>query len=233
MTANPLKFYQTLNLPPRSVKRHGQYWRAGAPLHRHSAGRADHGAGRSDQDGPLVSAWSNQVTFGPVVAVFTFESASRAVSYAGIRTGEIVGHRLWWLVMQDGEPWLCSLAHRRLWQPAETVHGDLNEVVDCSFLVLGGVYAYREQWQCELEAATAEKEALQYLEATRKRMALCMIGWHPFMETYSFVRGTVKMWGEVIEHQHGYRAQFAKLHSLDQLYGDGDLEALRAKYFPV
>ena len=39
------------------------------------------------------------------------------------------------------------------------------------------------------------------------------------------------MWGDIVEHETGYRAEYAKLVSLDEVYGNGcDLEKLRAKY---
>src|SRR3990167_8162721 len=34
------------------------------------------------------------------------------------------------------------------------------------------------------------------------------------------VIGGVLLWGQVIEYEHGYRAQFAKVASLDYIYGD-------------
>ena len=48
------------------------------------------------------------------------------------------------------------------------------------------------------------------------------------------VIGTVAMWGEVIEHEIGYRAQFAKIksldHSADKSIGEEELRELRRKY---
>lgn len=67
-------------------------------------------------------------------------------------------------------------------------------------------------------------------EYDRMRDRLWMMGWCPHAETSSFVVGTVKMWGEVVEHQFGYRAQFAKLNSLDTLYGEASLSRLRDRY---
>jgi hypothetical protein len=44
--------------------------------------------------------------------------------------------------------------------------------------------------------------------------------------------GSVRIWGEVIEHAAGYRAEFARLVSIDGVYPQDDdlLAALRAKY---
>jgi hypothetical protein len=47
-------------------------------------------------------------------------------------------------------------------------------------------------------------------------------GW--YVKPYSFlVFGKVKIWGEVVEHERGYRSEFAKILSLD--YGDPELLA--------
>jgi hypothetical protein len=32
------------------------------------------------------------------------------------------------------------------------------------------------------------------------------------------VIGTIKMWGEVVEHERGYRAQYARINSLDKIF---------------
>jgi hypothetical protein len=42
-----------------------------------------------------------------------------------------------------------------------------------------------------------------------------------FVGTASLLFGKVKIWGEVIEHEWGYRSQFGKIVSLD--YGDPEL----------
>ena len=44
--------------------------------------------------------------------------------------------------------------------------------------------------------------------------------------------GSVRIWGEVIEHAAGYRAEFARVVSIDGVYPqDNDLlAALRGKY---
>jgi hypothetical protein len=42
-----------------------------------------------------------------------------------------------------------------------------------------------------------------------------------FVSTATLLFGKVKIWGEIIEHEWGYRSQFAKIVSLD--YGDPEL----------
>lgn len=46
------------------------------------------------------------------------------------------------------------------------------------------------------------------------------------------VVGSVQMWGEIIEHEFGYRSEFAKIVSLDHIQGadESALQALRVKY---
>ena len=46
----------------------------------------------------------------------------------------------------------------------------------------------------------------------------------------SYVIGTVDLWGTVIEHERGYRAEFASVATLDDVIGKVDLEALRRRY---
>ncbi len=56
--------------------------------------------------------------------------------------------------------------------------------------------------------------------------------------TISVAIGRVALWGEVIEHEHGYRAEFAKVVAIDSVVGVGIiqngqvLKQLRAAYLP-
>jgi hypothetical protein len=53
---------------------------------------------------------------------------------------------------------------------------------------------------------------------------------------HSYVLGCVDLWGEVIETEHGYRAEFARVHSIismpkyETTMLGGELKALRTKY---
>lgn len=230
----PLKFYQTLNQAPRSAK-HGQHRRARPASHDYPAGEPGDGTRGTDQSGP---AWTTislaGVTSITVNHTIFAESKPKpkppTLPYAGIRTGELIGHRLWWLI--DG--CLCSLAHRRLWQPGETIHGDTKEVVwndpFWNETIWGGVYAFLEG-----ELLVAEIRNIAGLVEEVRQMRRRWGFWHPMnwnglAETETFVSGTIKMWGDVFEHQRGYRAEFAKLNSIDEIFGLGDIDALREKY---
>lgn len=212
-----MKFYQSLNQTPRSPK-HGKHRRASPPAHGRTIVGADYGSGGSDQSVTVTwigpSAW-NYLEPKP---------APPAIPYAGIRTGEIIGHRLWRLLLKEnGEWWLYSLAHDRRWLPGETIEGDINEHLGTTLWgsIWGGVYAFSE-------FGTPLASEIILME-TREREWAAAINKSP----EPFVRGTIKMWGEVVEHETGYRAQFAKLHTLDELYGPGDIETLRKKYLPT
>jgi len=39
------------------------------------------------------------------------------------------------------------------------------------------------------------------------------------LEGDDIIIGKVKLWGDVVEHEHGYRAEFAKIVSLDEVAG--------------
>lgn len=228
--AKPLKFHQTLNQAPRSLK-HGQYRRPGSPAHRNPAHGAGDSTGGADQGN---AAWTTINIADLSRTFFTFDFAEPepkppAIPNAGIRTGELIGHRLWWVI--DGN--LCSLAHKRLWAPGETVHGDTGRFVyhDYWFFmpIWGGTYSFFSPDQMVGEIA-ALIENIQRVERLRNEIIIPSWEWSPYRETQTFVAGTIKMWGDVIEHERGYRAEFAKLNSLDVLYGPGDLDTLRARY---
>jgi hypothetical protein len=235
--ARPLKFHQTLNLQPRSVT-HGKHRRTSPPAYGDPVDRTDHGTGGADPR--VVTIRPGGITWVPVTFASTFavEPKPEPIPYAGIRTGELIGHRLWWVIEEAGEQWICSLAHRRLWQPSETVRGDLKRPVIFSVFctVYGGVYAFAtaDQYQSELDGINLQIAHFDlYYGHLRKGTnwgANWFADWVPYAETSTVVAGTVKMWGDVMEHERGYRAEFAKLNSIDAMHGPGDLDALRARY---
>lgn len=142
------------------------------------------------------------------------------IPYAGVTSGEITAFRGWIVCDEPTGPTLCSLAHRFLWEPNATIEGNLTECVNNYVFnpIFGGVYAFREFSGLMTEIAEAKLS-----EWPIHREPSNWLG---------FAYGTVKLWGETIEHETGYRASFAKLTSIDGFIGvDGfDLAALRARY---
>lgn len=242
----PLKFHQTLNQAPRSP--HGKHRRSGAPAHRHSPDRADHSAGRTVTIS--ATAWGAAVN-----TFFTIdEPKPPAVAHAGIRTGEMIGHRLWWVIREAGELWLCSLVHKRLWKIAETIYGDTQSYIEKnlgffrSTGIPGGTYAFscKELLAPEIMDISRDMRDYKEFEAAFKRfveehkdrpevifqvsaLRVSVLIWNPLRHAIALACGTIKMWGDVVEHQRGYRAEFAKLNSLDLIHTfdeDTDAQAL-------
>ncbi len=230
------KFYQTLNQAPRSMKHHGKHRRPSPPAHRSAVDRTYNGPGGTAPGGAWTTfSWSTSQSW----VAFDFARINPeppsppTLPHAGIRAGEMIGHRLWWVIHEKGEEWLCSLAHRHFWQPGETVQGDTLKPVGNwqwhSKPIFGGTYAFALPDYIMPELAEWQK-AIAMMGDTRNVIWFGGIDWEPLYETRTLVAGTVKMWGDVVEHERGYRAEFAKINSLDAAYGDCDLEKLRIKY---
>jgi hypothetical protein len=140
-------------------------------------------------------------------------TAKRAATYqgTGIRVGEILGWRWWYIDGLLKSPFMdCT------WFAEEPTEGD----VTAGF----GVYVMKDR---ELAASQADKglwlssDGLWVWNNWRRRL--------PSPHT---AYGSVRIWGDVIEHAAGYRAQFAQVVSIDGLYPDNDelLATLRTKY---
>lgn len=140
------------------------------------------------------------------VSSFTFSSLGDLVAYEGykgIKTGELTGYRLWW-VLPEGK--LCSLVHRSIWEPGVVIEGDVDAIVGAC-AVPGGVYSFSEK-------SSLEPEFLYYRIEGATLTPASYLGETPI----ALVSGEISMWGEVVEHQWGYRAQYARVKSLDTLH---------------
>lgn len=106
-------------------------------------------------------------------------------------SGEIIGYRIWRL--KHGL--LQSVHMCDIWHPGEVMVG--REIEDWS---RRGVHAWKE----------AGEKYHEYLYDSM----LCDDGFNPSRPTTIFT-GTVFLWGDVVEHLHGYRAEYARVRSLD------------------
>jgi hypothetical protein len=205
----------------------GGYRQADPTAYGHPADSTSDGAGGADSDGAAVNNTGRapRLRAGIDARRAVKSDAERVIPYAGIRIGELTGYRVWWII----EGALCSLGHRRLWQPGEVISGDVDDTIRLNGNIWGGVYSF----------ASAEKREEVLLNEMQDRIvgttrmaglgiSFAMLG--PAHEAQAFVTGTIKMWGEVVEHEYGYRAQLSTVRSLDRLYGPGDLEDLRNHY---
>ena len=204
---------------PKDSK-NGKHRRTSTKTHDHSAERTDNGAGRTR---PLDA-----------VPLSFCIPKPEPIPYAGIRAGELIGYRLWWVIRRN---YICSLAHRRLWKPEETVRGDISKIVASHAwnVVWGGIYSFSSPEEMFGEKYVMLSQISDWGDRAVAISAAELYGvWSALAETSIFVTGTIKMWGDVVEHETGYRAEYAKLQSLDEIYGSdwGHLESLRRKYLP-
>lgn len=127
------------------------------------------------------------------------------IEEAGISAGEIIGYRAWRVLSNDE---LTSMyTETYTWRPGQ-IH-KINHSLD----VTEGFYAFKEHAQLMAEFG----------------VPLGMVSeWSPI------VYGTVALWGEVIEHDFGYRAQYAAIKSFDKIHGvffkSGKLRKLRRNF---
>lgn len=106
----------------------------------------------------------------------------------------------------------------------ETVQGDLNKEVDMG--IFGGTYAFSRWSYAQAEFDNLQRQFVM-VEAHRSG-GYGTLSYH-FGATGVAI-GTIKMWGTVIEHEKGYRAEYAKLNSLDDHYGGIDFQQMKAYY---
>lgn len=135
-------------------------------------------------------------------------------SGARIRTGEIVGWRAW--RCHSGRLWSVYLSHI-VWPAAGLECTD--QIIEYGWL---GIHALKERGAAE--------EYMTWFRgwgALSWREALTMTAYEPRY----FVFGQVAMWGTVIEHRRGYRAQFACPLNL-VTPDDADLGEIR-KYYGI
>lgn len=232
----PQPWYAAFNQPPKGNPTHGRNRKPTPPTHGDPVDGADplYGAGplcRAVRTGLPPATWRSLNTlqtlspggvtyFDPRACVCVSATTPPSIPYAGIRPGEITGHRLW-LVLSDLR--LCSLAHYFLWKPGATIEGDVDKVVlDRIFLpsIYGGTYSFRTAKKCEREVEIQGITEVDFPNSNYFNQGAI----------YGIAIGTIKCWGEVVEHEHGYRAQYAKLTSIDRVIGKVDIAALRERY---
>jgi hypothetical protein len=129
-----------------------------------------------------------------------------------IGAGEIIGWRFWKLC----NGLLYSIFASYTWRPG-VFERSSSKRCELNF----GYYKFRHNFGYN---AFRDKEQA-------KREAFIHACWSPC------VIGSVAMWGEVIEHQHGWRSEYAAVQSITEMTGDRDFSSkqqllldLREKY---
>ena len=101
-------------------------------------------------------------------------------------TGIEIGEIIAWRAWRIKHGVLTSLVRDTVWMPDETVEGVIKGIGDHGKLL--GIYSFKK-------ASDA---------------------WNGCIYTADkYVSGQVALWGEVVEHEEGYRAENARVHSLD------------------
>ena len=204
-------FYQT---PQLRMIPHGRHRRAPAP---------PQGGAYQTPGGAYARAFipspSAYITWAGLAIISN--EPKRPVEDAGIRAGEITGLRAWRV---RGDRLFSVYIDSFEWLPGEPARGMLNDEQ--------GVHAFKDEVHLRMYL---------YLKRIEDLMSVAFV--HPAYlpppehalpepgPDLGFVTGTVDLWGNVIEHERGYRAEFGQVASLDHAIGKGiDLEALRSRY---
>jgi hypothetical protein len=143
----------------------------------------------------------------------------------------MLGARFWVLCQRPRPSLLMSPHDGRGWKPQE-IEKDGRPWIEISMESHNGIYAARNMEHLQASVMTDKAKA-----CLRKKW------WESDLREYdprAVVFGFVRIWGKVIEHQRGYRAEYATVHSLDTisygpeftslLAGGGWLEILRLIY---
>lgn len=129
-----------------------------------------------------------------------------------IRPGEYVGHRIWSL-KEDGL--LHSFVINCRWDPKRPVLDTSYQGQKIADYNMVGIWSFKDKDDLYKEYICAWGESI-----------------------YPIIVGTAWLWGTVIEHEKGYRAQYATIKTLDEVIeagwgaekDDRLLEKLKAKY---
>lgn len=236
--AKSRKFYESLNQPKANPN--GKHRRPNSKAHRNPDQQPDQISGRTVSI--PAATWRTLNSRATIISYKAIEPTP--IPYAGIRTGEIIGHRAWRVVDDGLGSELCSLAHFQIWRRDEVIYGDINKVIDMDYFsrfmtnpLMHGVYAHFTAEQ--VIDQTKEQVAKSYpIRCPKDQLTM-----HQQLEYFAFgsaiyetivvhglVYGTVELWGEVVEHELGWRAEYAKLKSLDRFVGEFDFQKLKERY---
>jgi len=111
----------------------------------------------------------------------------------GIRVGEIIAYRAWRVILP---PWFRT-SDDHLHSVAMRDYVWYSDKPACGDVRTHGIYSFRRVIRCKHE-----------------------YGYDPCADG-PLLFGKIKIWGEIVEHEEGYRSEFGKIVSLD--YGDPEL----------
>lgn len=223
---------------PQRSPASGKHRRTAPPAHSNSAGEPSGGTGRTAKVTPLGPG-PKPFFYPGRGALIPFDPPKRitldSIPYAGVRTGELIGWRMWF-IQEDG--FLCSMSNTDyVWKPEEIASGDVYQDLSDSFgfyrQIFGGIYAFKEKEQLYPEVDNLRRVRFPHQVMVPRESSsshwnyLMMQAFGGPEETVShktligLAIGSVKLWGEVFEHETGYRAQFAKIEEIRVSYSHG------------
>jgi|SRR6267142_2060651 hypothetical protein len=117
-----------------------------------------------------------------------------------IKLGELIAPRFW--IACDRYKQLCGPARMACWPYDRPMSGE-----DIQRNNSVGVYAFKDK-----------SRIYDYIEQNRNQM-LEFLKCEPYvwMQPTGVVIGTVRLWGHIVPSQFGYRAQFGRVHTLDDI----------------
>lgn len=211
-------FPQLRNVP------HGRHRRAHPKVHSSPARQS------------CISVVFGAIDYATLARTFAISTASAwssrprepaAIENAGIRAGEVMAWRAW--RVEDGDR-LCSVyIASAVWIPGEPMRGQVTDRT-------GGVHAFKELNDVsEYISRYAAKDifGVVFVRDLNGDDGLWPNGLCTRSADLPYIVGRVALWGQIVEHERGYRAEFAKIASLDLVIGGADatlLDRVRKRY---
>lgn len=156
-----------------------------------------------------------------------FESAPKPpLRRDAIIAGEIIGYRCW----RIENNLLSSVYQSDIWLPRQVLEG--REIGEWNSR---GIHAWKDKGSKEYHDYIRGYLNPEYDPYTRMMIYGNL---STEQDKPAMLTGTVFLWGDVVEHERGYRAEFARVRSLDWLYPDAEmmgreqevLDELRQRY---
>jgi len=178
---------------------HGEHRRAAEEVHGGPSDGAGDGAGAGDAGADASSSqyftFTGPPTFTVIGPIMTLAGIVPPLEDEGVKLGEIEAWRAWRV---EGDR-LQSLVMNSFWEPGEPMRGDPEPRNG------EGVYAFKTPKLLKEELPSSCHDDDDTAALGRKMGS----------EWTSHAYGRVLLWGRIVEHDNGYRAQYAKVLSLE------------------
>lgn len=214
---DPLAYYRARASQPKPARAFDAEWRSLTPAER--AGKSA-GTGRVDYEIDARVTSYNATFFWPLILGSPRDADLES---AGLRVGEFIGWRTW-RVSDDRR--LYSSTRVTRWIPGEPMSGNAGTERDA------GIYAVKEPGKFLDAAVWDYSHDERFIRPWALSGRTVSEGAEPGPKWIATAIGTVRLYGTVIEHEHGYRAQYAMVDTIDRLLDDDPelLADLRARY---